>query len=171
MKNKSINKKRKNNKTKKIKIKGGGRNVNYIISSHGSTEGVRGKTSVYRNMSLYTYVDYGSILPIECGFALQTYLTRHRGSGAPPACSKPPYISPTMLNARIYVEHGDPWKSGIIDVTELGKPRVVQTWTPKDSSYNHGYTLNDALATIISDFKSMYDQSRDTLKVHILTCL
>jgi hypothetical protein len=76
-----------------------------------------------------------------------------------------------MLNARVFVKRGDSWNSGIVDVTELGKPRVVQTWTYKGSSYNHGYTLNDALATIISDFKSMYDQSRDTLKVHILTCL
>lgn len=74
------------------------------------------------------------------------------------------------MNARVYVEKGDTWKSGIVDATVLGKPRVVESWTYQGSGYDKGFTLQDALNTIDADFKQKGHPEWE-YNVHILTCL
>ena len=81
-----------------------------------------------------------------------------------------PYITKTMLNARVYVERGDSWKSGIVDATRLGEPRIVEKWTYPASAYDKGFTLQDALDTIDADFRRNYNRNWE-YNVHILTCL
>jgi hypothetical protein len=173
----------KTKKMKKVNIQKGGTTLHYIISSHGSTEGVRDYTREYPGMILYSYVEnWGDILPIICGYDLQTFLTSHRLTGdkkynhaAVPTCTpqKPPHINSSIFNAKLYVMSSDTWISGILDVTDTseGGKRVIETWTAESSSIEEGYTLNDALATIYTDVRNNYGSDPHNIKVHILTCL
>ena len=153
-------------------IQKGGANVHYVISSHGSIDGVDTETdNNHPNRNLYTYVEYGEQLDIGCGFALQTWLSRHRRTPRPNCQQYDPYITKTMLNARVYVERYDTWNSGIVDVTDLTRrPTVVESWTYPASAYERGYTLQDALNTIDTHFRRNYNRNWE-YNVHILTCL
>ena len=193
MKNKSKKNKTKKNKTKKNKVskkinfnkkknKGkkmiGGKNLHYIISSHGDIGGVTDYTIEYPGMTLYTYVEeYGRALSDDCAFNLQTYLTRYRDNlYNKPKCLldeqglKAPHMNSSVLNARVFVTPHDRWHAGIVDVSEISNPRVVQKWTYQGSPYEAGYTLNDAINTIMRDAEETYMLGRDRVKIHVLTC-
>lgn len=165
-------KKRKNKSLKRKIFQKGGSQIHYIISSHGSTYGVNRETdNKHPNRKLFTYVDYGQQLDINCGYNLQHWLSNYRDPNAVPSCQEyPPYITQRILNARVYVEKFDSWRSGIVDSTYLGSPRVVENWTYTGSKYDRGFTLQDALDTIDNDFKANYNPRWD-YNVHILTCL
>jgi hypothetical protein len=123
------------------------------------------------NRRLYTYVEYGQQLDIGCGYDLQYYLSHYRDGRSWPRCQEnQPYIDNSILNVRVGVDGDDEWNSGIVDATDLGEPRVVEEWTYPNSSYEMGYTLQDALDTIDEDFRNNYPRGWN-YNVHVLTCL
>lgn len=153
-------------------IQKGGVSVHYIISSHGSTSGVNIETdNKHPNRKLFSYVEYGEQLDIECGFALQHWLSKFRDDDHKPRCQYiSPYITSTILNAKLYVEKDDEWNSGIVDVTTLNEPEIVQTWNHIEDGFDKGFTLQKALDTIHDHFIHTYNPNW-TYSVHILTCL
>jgi hypothetical protein len=178
MKTRKIQKTRKTLKTLKIqKNKKTKKNVNttyhYLISSHASSYDVTDYTTKINRLKLYTYVkEFGDELPIKCGYDLQTYLTSHRYKKIKPKCTPkiPPHINDSIFNVRVYVKKTDTWKSGILDISNSKSPRVVENWTAKDSNYDAGFTLNDALRSINKDVKKKYGYNKN-VKVHVLTCM
>jgi hypothetical protein len=92
---------------------------------------------------LYAYVDYGEPLPVECGYDLQYFLTHFRGNQEhyPKCIPCKPFIEETMLNAFLYVLPDDKWKSGIVDATRIGEPRVIASWDSTNKSPNKGIYL------------------------------
>jgi hypothetical protein len=161
-------------KNKTLKLKGGG-NLHYLISSHGTTKGVTSYTTPHTtnpNVSIYTYTEYDTPLSVSCAYDLQTWLASHRDKpDSIPKCSKEtPYIDEQIKNANLYVTRSDSWISGILDITKIGEPRTVETWTHTDKSYERGYTLNEAIDTILADYSANY-RGTNTIKIHVLTCL
>ena len=178
-KSKTRNKKtKKNKKLLKInklvsKLNGGG-NLHYIISCHASSENIKTFTDIYNKMLIYSYTeDYGFGLNIKCAYDLQTYLTNYRDEQENfPKCfqKKSPWIDSSIIDLHLYVTEYDTWNSGILDVTSIGNPRIVQQWTYEDSNYYKGYNLNTALNDIYIDASKKYS-GLNTIKVHLLTCL
>ena len=179
---------RKTRKTRKnmiFKLKQtGGANFHYLISSHGDTHRVRRDTNILRSsirgyntdLKIHTYVEnYGDELEEECGYELQTYLTHRRDNPRKPRCTPYLHINTQILNANLYVKASDPWISGILHVTNIGDPEIVETWNYRDHAINNGYTLDDALASILNHFETVVlkrnDASTNTIHVHVLTCM
>ena len=171
--NKYRNKQKKTKINNSIKKLRGGGNLHYIISCHGSSQDITEMSTIIPNLKIFTYAkDYGYILDINCAYNLQTYLTHYRDENNNlPTCieNRKPRIDNSILNLRLYVENTDTWNSGIVDITTVNNPIIIQTWNSYDSNYNKGYTLNNALLDIYRDANKYY--GLNTIKVHLLTCL
>ena len=144
------------------------RDLHYVISAHGSTEGVTEMSDSYDNFTLVSYVkDYGDVLDLKCGFDLQTYISHYRDQDSEPNCYEYKHRNSRILNVNFYATNNDEFYSGIVDSTQIGEPRTLDSW---DSSSN--VDLNYALNIIYQDIQDNYSEDEyDNVTIHILTCM
>ena len=168
-------KSKKKQKTRRTKQQKGGATKHYLISAHGSSEGIRDITLQYYKLQLYTYVgNFGDELSDECGARLQTYLTHTRDDpNTKPKCLQIiPHMNSAILNVKLYVESraNQTFIPGILDVSTVGQPKEVERFTTENQSWYSNYRLSDAIDTIMTHAKTTYGQGH-TIKIHVLSCM
>ena len=128
-------------------------------------------TDIDPRRTLLHYAGYGNIMMITCMVNLETWLANYRTANTIPKCSGNVYVATRVVNLRLWRKEGDPFKAGIIDVSTLNKPRVIEAWKHNDGvhAYKDNYRLSDALAVIKRDVETNYPPDW-TYKVHILAC-
>lgn len=171
----SRSRRRKSQKTRRNKQQKGGATKHYLISAHGSSEGIRDITPQYYKLQLYTYVgNFGDELSDECGARLQTYLTHTRDDpNTKPKCLQIiPHMNSAILNVKLYVESraNQTFIPGILDVSTVGQPKEVERFTTENQSWDSNYQLSDAIHTIMAHAKTTYGQGH-TIKIHVLSCM
>ena len=181
----SRSRRRKPQKTRRNKQQKGGANKHYLISAHGSSEGIRhydmtpNPPVLYRthgyDILLYTYVkNFGDTLSDDCGAQLQTYLTRKRDDpNEKPKCLKMiPHKDSAIINVKLYVESraNQTFIPGILDVSTVGEPKEVERFTTANQSWYSNYRLSDAIETIRSHAETTYGPGHN-IKIHILSCM
>jgi len=176
---------RRTQKTRRNKQQKGGATKHYLISAHGSSEGIRHYdmtpnppvlygTHGY-DILLYTYVkNFGDELSDEFGARLQTYLTHTRDDlNTQPSCLKEAlHIDSAIINVKLYVESraNQTFIPGILDVSTVGEPKEVERFTTANQSWDSNYRLSDAIETIRSHAKTTYGQGHN-IKIHVLSCM
>ena len=171
----SRSRRRKTQKTRRNKQQKGGATKHYLISAHGSSEGIRDITPQYYKLQLYTYVKkFGDELSDECGAQLQTYLTHTRDDlNTQPSClKKAPHIDSAILNVKLYVESraNQTFIPGILDVSTVREPKEVERFTTENQSWYSNYRLSDAIHTIMAHAETSYGPGH-TIKIHVLSCM
>ena len=142
--------------------------LHYVISAHGSTEGVTEKSDFYDKFTLVSYVkDYGDTMDVVCGLDLQTYISHYRYRGTEPTCYEYKHRNYSILNVNFSVGDDDQFYSGIVDSTNHGNPRTVESWDQSTDA-----DLNYALNIIYQDIQDNYNEDEyDNVTIHILTCM
>ena len=179
----SRSRRRKTQKTRRNKQQKGGATKHYLISAHGSSEGIRDMTPktpvLYEthgyDILLYTYVtNFGDELSDLCGAKLQTYLTHTRDDpNTKPKCLKIiPHMNSAILNVKLYVESSanQTFIPGILDVSTVGDPKEVERFTTAKQSWYSNYRLSNAIETIRSHAETTYGKGHN-IKIHVLSCM
>ena len=170
---------RRTQKTRRNKQhKGGNDETNtkhYLISAHGSSEGIHDITPEYYKLRLYTYVEkFGDTLSDECGARLQTYLTHTRDKkDTQPSCLQIiPHNDSAILNVKLYVESraNQTFIPGILDVSKIGEPNEVERFNTANQSWDSNYRLSYAIHTIMAHSRNTHGSGK-TVKIHVLSCM
>lgn len=182
----SRNKKtRRNQKSRRQK---GGVALHYIISAHGSSEGISDYdmtpnppvlygTHDY-DILLYSYVrEWNDFLLNDCAMKLQNYLTHFRGDMTKqPRCLDKglPHINHAIKNIYLSVDpkrkQDEQFVAGIIDVSIIGEKGIVKKFNSHDHGIHSNYRLSDAIDTIRSHADKTYGKGHN-IKIHILSCM
>jgi len=161
-------------------------NSNYIISSHGTVDYIN-YFIVPENIRLFFYTNMGDTLSNNCGFALQTELSKHARceytygwkhktcninyfvKNRCPLDTIPRTIlekGQYCFNVNLHPDYHSVFKSGIIDSSRDPRRNIDINIV---ESYPFPKTLYDAIQQISTYNNSTY--GKVLIDIHVLTCL